>query len=305
MRAGPSLALALVCLPSLVHAQGHSVADAIEPQFPGVTVTVVRETSLLDNPSFCQGSPKPWECGTYTFAPTGGNWPSAEGSGLEIGVDAAGAAYIVAPEDTFVKFDSYTYGYALQRLTSTGLPEEVAHLLYAICSNSLCNGLITNFDYSSRFHFDVTTGRILIRVRSTTSIGGTNVSDDRVGIVAIDGLPTMFDTLLTFIPGQQALNILTPAMPDGFRSADSLQVWAGDVRTMPDWSQAQPLACMAAESPSAGQLVSVADTLPDPAVGEGRYYLVASQSGPDRRLGRQYVNGGFSARQPGALPLCQ
>jgi len=31
---------------------------------------------------------------------------------------------------------------------------------------------------------------------------------------------------------------------------------------------------------------------------------VASQSGADRRLGRQYVNGAFSARQPAGLPGC-
>ena len=116
--------------------------------------------------------------------------------------------------------------------------------------------------------------------------------------VTIGGLPKLFDTLLTFIPGQQALNILTPAMPDGFRSADSLQVWTGNVRSMPDWSQAQPLACLAAQNPVPGQVVSAPDSLPDPVVGEGRYYLVASQKGADRRLGRQYVNGAFSARQP-------
>jgi hypothetical protein len=62
---------------------------------------------------------------------------------------------------------------------------------------------------------------------------------------------------------------------------------------------------MAAQSPTPGQLVSDSDTLPDPAVGEGRYYLVASQNGTDRRLGRQYVNGAFSARQPAGLTGCQ
>jgi len=121
----------------------------------------------------------------------------------------------------------------------------------------------------------------------------------------IAGLPKMFDTLLTFVPTGQTLSILNPALPDGFRSVDSMQVWTGDVRTLPDWPRAEPLACTAATSPTPGQLVSVADTLPDPAVGEGRYYLVASQSGADRRLGRQYVNGAFSAREPARLPVCQ
>jgi hypothetical protein len=97
----------------------------------------------------------------------------------------------------------------------------------------------------------------------------------------------------------------TLGLPDGFRSADSLQLWTGNVRSMPDWSRAQPLACVAAQNPPPGQLVSVQDTLPDPPVGQGRYYLLASQSGPDRRLGRQYINGEFSARQPAGLPGCQ
>jgi hypothetical protein len=74
---------------------------------------------------------------------------------------------------------------------------------------------------------------------------------------------------------------------------------------MPDWSQAQPLACMAAQNPTPGQIVRVSETFLEPPVGEGRYYLVASQSGADRRLGRQYVNGAFSARQPAGLPRCQ
>jgi hypothetical protein len=115
----------------------------------------------------------------------------------------------------------------------------------------------------------------------------------------------IFNTLPTLVHGQPALNIQPPAMTDRFRSADSLQVWTGNIRCMPDWSQAQPLACMATQNPAPGQIVSVADTLADPPVGQGRYYLVASQSGSDRRLGRQYVNGAFSARQPAGLPVCQ
>jgi hypothetical protein len=47
--------------------------------------------------------------------------------------------------------------------------------------------------------------------------------------------------------------------------------------------------------PAPGQLVSVDDTLPDPPLGSARYYLVASESGPDRRLGRHYVGGAFAA----------
>jgi hypothetical protein len=44
---------------------------------------------------------------------------------------------------------------------------------------------------------------------------------------------------------------------------------------------------MAALNPAPGKVVSIADAVPDPPVSEGRYYLVASQNGADRRLGRQ------------------
>jgi len=162
-----------------------------------------------------------------------------------------------------------------------------------------------SFTYSS-FGISKT---VLDIVRGTLTLGiyanYDNNDSTQAGILEIRGFPTLFDTLLTYIPTGQSLAILTPALPDGFHSADSLQVWTGNVRTLPDWSQAQPLACTAATNPDPGQLVSITDALPDPAVGEGRYYVVASQSGTQRRLGREYVNGAFSARDPTTLPVCQ
>lgn len=124
-------------------------------------------------------------------------------------------------------------------------------------------------------------------------------------IATISGLPKLLDTVLTFVPGGQTLAIKTASRPDGFRSADTLQVWAGNVRSLPNYSQAQPVSCTAATNPAPGQIVSIMDSLPDPPRGEARYYVVASQSGTQRRLGRQYVGGGFSARDPSTLPVCQ
>jgi len=150
----------------------------------------------------------------------------------------------------------------------------------------------------------VTNGRIIVLAVAQYCAPGVFPCIGKIGVLEISGLPQMFDTLLTYIPGGQTLSALTPAHPDGFRSADSLQVWTGNVRSLPDWSQAQPLTCSAAASPTPGQVVSVPDSLPDPAVGQGRYYITASQHGSDRRLGRQYVNGAFSARDPAGLPVC-
>jgi hypothetical protein len=54
-----------------------------------------------------------------------------------------------------------------------------------------------------------------------------------------------------------------------------------------------------------GQVETLHERPPDSSVNDERYFLVASQSGTDRRLGRQYVNGSVSARQPVGLPGCQ
>lgn len=152
---------------------------------------------------------------------------------------------------------------------------------------------------------DLTNGLLRIYLDRTYSdpTTGVDLAHDS-GVITVNGLPKLFDTFLSFVPEGHAMNIVAPAHPDGFRSADSFQVWTGDIRSMPDWSEAQPLTCISAQNPTPGQVVTVPDTLPDPAVGQGRYYLVASQSGQDRRLGRQYVNGAFSARDTAGLPEC-
>lgn len=117
----------------------------------------------------------------------------------------------------------------------------------------------------------------------------------------------MFPTTVNFLAvlhNEQKRPILTLGFGVRIRASFSSRAGA-NLPSMSDWSQAQPLVCTAATNPTPGQLVTVADPLPDPAVGEGRYYLAASQNGADRRLGRQYVNQAFSAREPAGLPACQ
>jgi hypothetical protein len=194
----------------------------------------------------------------------------------------------------------------VQRTRAGGVVEDVFGVVTGLCADWPGCNTILEFSSLVPYAFDATNGRVVIAGRlQVWDRTLDHPTEDLVGLIEVSGFPKLFDTLLTFIPTQPALNILTPGLPDGFRSADSLQVWTGNLRSMPDWSQAQPLACMAAQNPTPGQIVSVPDTLPNPTVGEGRYYLVASQSGADRRLGRQYVNRAFSAREPAGLPACQ
>ncbi len=68
---------------------------------------------------------------------------------------------------------------------------------------------------------------------------------------------------------------------------------------MRDWSQAQPLQCgYPATPPSVGDYLTVADPLPDPAQGTGRYYVTAVTHQGQRRYGRKATNGVLSGRDP-------
>ena len=280
------LAVVLSCASS-VWAQSVSIGEAIEPLIPGLTVRVVREgPRVVNGADQCAGtSPTSWECvGSPPFPPA---WTTY--GAFTIGFDAAGNAYHVLGIDT--DFGAGKSGNLLRRVSPFGAMEDVARILRSQPG--------TRFDPTGAI-IDATGGRIWIMVNAWNSVPLTPTT---VGTVEISGLPTLFDTLLTYIPAGQ-LTAVMPTHPDGFRSADTMQVWTGDVRSMPDWSQAQPLACEAAMNPAPGQIVTVADTLPDPALGHGRYYLTASVNGPDRRLGRQYSGGQFSARNPATLPMC-
>lgn len=274
--------VAMTFCTSTAMAQTVSVGDIIEPLVPGLIVSVIRESPLYVNGQSVCGSlgpkPIPWECGgSPAFQTSPGSFT--------IGVDAAGNSYYVTEVPHFIDFGNGRHGNLLRRVSPTGATEDLARVLRTLCVSGDCSASI---GYGPQNLFiDVTAGRILI----TAYADYCSPCTGEIGIVEISGLPTLFDTLLTFIP-------------DGFRSADSLQLWAGNLQTLPDWSQAQPLACDAATSPAPGQVVTVADTLPNPTVGQGRYYITASQQGADRRLGRQYINGLYSARIPGTLPAC-
>lgn len=272
-----------------------TIGRAVELVDPSLSARVVYEVPPfnIDHTGPCEQNPRPPECSATDLV-----------YAVQLGVDASGNTYSLSTD--FTIFDASPiskYGVALLRTTPGGQTTIAGYLVEEFCDGFQCSPR-TVFRFGQQISLDVTNGRILIPLSAEFFLN--NIEYARlVGLVEIGGLPKLFDTLLTFIPGRQAMNILTPAHPDGFRSADSLQVWTGNVRSMPDWSQAQPLACTAAANPVPGQVVPVLDTLADPPVGEGRYYLAASESGADRRLGRRYMSGAFSAREPSGLPACQ
>lgn len=272
-----------------------TIGRAVELVDPALTARVLFEAPpfTADHTGACDSRPERSECNATNIS-----------FASDLGTDAAGSIFSVSSEFTFLDAPPrMKYGNALLRTSAAGEALIVGYLVEELCETFGCQDR-RRFMFGRHLSLDSTNGRIIVPVSAEFFSAGTLYARS-VGIIEISGLPKLFDTLLTFAPGEEAMNILTPAHPDGFRSADTLQVWTGDVRSMPEWSRAVPLTCEAATNPVPGQVVSVADTLPAPAVGEGRYYLVASKSEADRRLGRQYLNGAFTARQPASLPICQ
>lgn len=128
----------------------------------------------------------------------------------------------------------------------------------------------------------------------------------RTAQVGIAGLPSLFDIMLTYQPGG-TLSWATPLRPLGLPSADRFQVFTGALGHAPLFQDAQPVACSlpAGAAPVYGDVVSIADPLPVPPVGEGRYVVVAAERAGEHRYGRQRIGGVTTGRNPADFPACQ
>jgi len=124
-------------------------------------------------------------------------------------------------------------------------------------------------------------------------------------ILAVSGLPTAFDLFQSYIPTSSELRFVVPRMPEGFPAADSFDTYYGDLATVGDWSHAQALQCgYPATPPRVGDYLQVADPLPNPEPGHGRYYVTAVSYLGQRRYGRKSSGGVLSGRDPVLLPAC-
>jgi hypothetical protein len=128
----------------------------------------------------------------------------------------------------------------------------------------------------------------------------------RNAVIRISGLPTLLDIILSYQP-PSTLSFNVPVRPEGLVGAASFSVYAGDVRTASDLTQATPLECSvpAGRPHIPGEQLTVADTLPDPAAGAGRYYVAAVKHGDQIRAGRSMIGGVMQGRNAAVLPVCQ
>jgi len=153
---------------------------------------------------------------------------------------------------------------------------------------------------------DAINGHLYVAVLGAQCVGsGCTPSGGGFGIVRITGLPNLLDIILSYQP-PSTLSFNVPVRPEGLVGADSFSVYTGDVRTASDLSQATPLECTvpAGRPPIPGEHLTVSDPLPDPAVGDARYYVAAVNYQGQRRAGRTSMNGVMQGRNAAALLGC-
>ena len=120
-----------------------------------------------------------------------------------------------------------------------------------------------------------------------------------------DGFTTTFDIFQSYEPTSGPISFRVPYMPEGFPAADYFDTYYGDLTTVGDWSEAQPLQCgFPATSPSVGDYIEVPDSLPELEVGQGRYYVTAVSHQGQRRYGRKRLEGVLAGRDSLQLPDC-
>lgn len=187
------------------------------------------------------------------------------------------------------------------RVSPTGAESVIAFI------EERCNGIDQDKIFVGHVGFDPIEGRLAINTEMVGREGTCTGVPLYNGFERshINGFTTLFDVLQTFTPTEDAIGFRVPYMPEGNQLADFFDTYTGDLATVGDWSQLQPLACgYPATAPNVGDYLAVADTLADPAPGTGRYYLTVANFMGQRRFGRKNANGTLSGRDPTDLPAC-
>lgn len=159
-------------------------------------------------------------------------------------------------------------------------------------------------------HFDAVGGRLLLPATSRCRMGalGTSCGVDQYNVswlLEIKGFAPLLDVFQSYEPMSSQLSFRVPAMPESFQAADSFDTYYGQLGNY-DFSQAQSLQCdYPTAIPAVGDYLTVADTLPTPAPGTGRWYLTAVNYQGETRYGRKNIGGALSGRDPSVLPGCQ
>jgi hypothetical protein len=156
----------------------------------------------------------------------------------------------------------------------------------------------------TQLDFDRSNGRLLVWLTSTGEGPPSPPYGNVRWVAAIGGFATTLEVVQTFTP-QASLGFRVPYMPEGMPATDSFDTYWGPLTKPIDFTQAQPLECdYPASPPAVGDYLSVADPLPAPTSGTGRYYITAATYQGATRYGRKTTAGQMSGRDPALLPAC-
>ena len=155
-----------------------------------------------------------------------------------------------------------------------------------------------------RITFDPVHGRLIIPLTSYCEQGACPGTYGGEWMAAIEGFATLFDVLQTYTP-QPSLGFRVPYMPEGLPAADHFDTYWGSLTHPLDFTQAHPLQCnYPAAAPHVGDYLTVADTVPTPAPGQGVYYVTSATYQGATRYGRKTTAGHLTGRDPALLPAC-
>lgn len=156
--------------------------------------------------------------------------------------------------------------------------------------------------------FDPTGGSIIAPIDSILQDNGSTncpFPSQRVSRpMTITGFATTFDVMQSYATAT-SLGFRVPYMPEGMASADHFDTYWGTLTKPIDFTQALPLACdYPTAPPHVGDYLTVADTVPTPAPGQGVYYVTSATYQGSTRYGRKTTAGHLSGRDPALLPAC-
>lgn len=272
-----------------VLAAGHGLAlgaalDRVELLAPGISARSLCSYGASGHTCPTIGDPSQTDTNPYLDLVSGSILPGQHFDALGSWYAAfAGPGYNCAG---FGARDAQVY-----RVLSSGAVESVATIHG--CGPSLQASEIS----VDRVALDAVNGIALFEV------SGNNFNPE---IIEVSGLPALLDIILSYQP-PSTLSFNVPVRPEGLSGADSFSMYAGDIRTASDLSQAFAMQCTvpAGRAPIPGEQLTVSDPLPDPAPGESRYYLAAVNYQGQRRAGRSAISGVLQGRNAAALPGCQ
>jgi hypothetical protein len=157
------------------------------------------------------------------------------------------------------------------------------------------------------FSFDAVHGRLLVTLRSEC-VGACphpSVYGGGQWTAAIEGFTTLFEVVESYEPAAPALGFRVPVRPEGMAGANHFDTFWGRLTKPLDFIQAHPLACnYPSAAPRVGDYLTVSDTVPTPAPGQGVYYVTSATYQGATRYGRKTNNGHLTGRDPALLPAC-